>query len=170
MRCSPALLRLVAAAAFALQPCLGLANPPPAQYLPVAARWCLAQGCIELEVPKSQEQYQRGLMQRPALGAWQGMWFRFNPAQPVSFWMHQCLAPLDLVFVREGRVVDIKADLPPCPRLPCPTYRPAEPVDGVVELKAGRAAELGLTVGSPAAPTLDSKAPIAAPRPGAPRG
>jgi hypothetical protein len=33
-------------------------------------------------------------------------------------------------------------------RLPCPSYGPVEPVDGVVELGAGQAEALGITVGS----------------------
>ncbi len=83
------------------------------------------------------------------------MWFRFLPAQAVGFWMHKCIVPLDLVFIRDGKVVEVKAQLPPCPRLPCPSYIPKEPVDGVIELQAGRAAALGIKAGSPAIPKLD---------------
>jgi uncharacterized membrane protein (UPF0127 family) len=133
-----------------LAPLASVAAPAPPQFLPVSAQWCLSGGCLDLEVPKTQEQYRRGLIQRPALGPWRGMWFRFSPAQSVGFWMHQCLVPLDLVFLRDGKVVEIKAQLPACPRLPCPSYKASEAVDGVVELQAGRAAELGLTVGSAA--------------------
>ena len=57
------------------------------QYLPITAKWCLPQGCIGLEVPQTSEQFQQGLMQRPALDPWRGMWFRFEPARPVGFWM-----------------------------------------------------------------------------------
>jgi uncharacterized membrane protein (UPF0127 family) len=63
--------------------------------------------------------------------------------------MHRTLAPLDLLFVREGKVVAIEEAAPPCPRLPCPGYGPVRPVDGVVELGAGRAAALGIGVGTP---------------------
>jgi uncharacterized protein len=133
-----------------LAPLASAAAPAPPQFLPVAAQWCLPGGCIDLEVPKTPEQYRRGLMQRPALGPWRGMWFRFSPAQRVGFWMHQCVVALDLVFLRDGKVVEVKPQLPACPRLPCPSYSPSEAVDGVVELQAGRAAELGLTVGSAA--------------------
>ncbi len=130
-------------------------NATQAQYLPTEARWCMAQGCIELEIPKTVEQFQKGLMQRPDLGPWRGMWFRFSPAQAVGFWMHKCIVPLDLVFIRDGKVVEVKAKLPPCPRLPCPSYDSKELVDGVIELQAGRAAALGIKAGSPAIPKLD---------------
>ena len=124
------------------------------QYLPISAKWCLPQGCIGLEVPQTAAQFQQGLMQRPALDPWRGMWFRFEPARPVGFWMKNCLAPLDLVFTKGGQVVGIEAAVPPCTADPCPTYRSPGPVDGVIELRAGRAAELGLQPGSQAEPYL----------------
>jgi uncharacterized membrane protein (UPF0127 family) len=47
-------------------------------------------------------------------------------------------------------VLAIEANAKPCPRLPCRSYGPDEPTDGVVELAAGEAARLGLHVGSAA--------------------
>ncbi|MEB3240969.1 MAG: DUF192 domain-containing protein [Synechococcus sp.] len=137
----------------ALLPLLLAVTP---QHLPITAKWCLPQGCIGLEVPQTPQQYQTGLMQRPPLGPWRGMWFRFQPKQRVHFWMKDCIAPLDLVYVRDGRVQQIKANVPPCNAMPCPKYSSDAPVDGVIELQAGRAAELGLKPGSPAAPTPGS--------------
>ena len=137
----------------ALLPLLLAVTP---QHLPITAKWCLPQGCIGLEVPQTPQQYQTGLMQRPPLGPWRGMWFRFQPKQRVHFWMKDCIAPLDLVYVRDGRVQQIKANVPPCNAMPCPKYSSDSPVDGVIELQAGRAAELRLKPGSPAAPTPGS--------------
>ena len=137
----------------ALLPLLLAVTP---QHLPITAKWCLPQGCIGLEVPQTPQQYQTGLMQRLPLGPWRGMWFRFQPKQRVHFWMKDCIAPLDLVYVRDGRVQQIKANVPPCNAMPCPKYSSDAPVDGVIELQAGRAAELGLKPGSPAAPTPGS--------------
>lgn len=132
------------------------ANPPgPPQFLPLEAEWCLpttaspSPGCIRLEVPRTPRQFSWGLMQRPPLEPLRGMWFRFDPPQKVSFWMHRTPAPLDMVFVRGERVVAIEAAAP-CPRLPCRSYGPEEAVDGVVELGAGQAAALGITPGGPA--------------------
>lgn len=107
-------------------------------------------GCIQLEVPRSPRQMALGLMERPPLGPLRGMWFRFEPPTPVSFWMHRVPQPLDLIYLRQGRVIAIDAAVPPCPRLPCPSYGPAEPADGVVELQAHEAQRLGIVVGSPA--------------------
>ncbi|MEB3265614.1 MAG: DUF192 domain-containing protein [Cyanobacteriota bacterium] len=130
-----------------------LAVPP--QFLPVGGRWCLETGgpCLALEVPRTSQQYAWGLQQRPRLPPLRGMWFRFDPPAPARFWMHLTPQPLDMLFLRDGRVVAIET-AQPCMRLPCRSYGPLEPVEGVVELAAGEAARLGLVVGSSAAPQL----------------
>lgn len=129
-------------------------NANKAQYLPTEAQWCLAKGCIDLEIPKTYDQYIQGLRNRPALGPWRGMWFRFASAKLVAFNMYEC-SSLDLIFIRDGKVVEVKANLAPCLKLPCPQIIPIEPVDEVIELQAGRAAALGIKAGSPAIPKLD---------------
>ena len=124
------------------------APTPPPQHLPVTAEWCLTEArCIALEVARTPEQQRLGLMQRPALPPLRGMWFPFNRARRARFWMHNTLAPLDMVFLRDGQVIHIESDVPVCPALPCPSYGPSQWADGVVELGAGEARRLGLTIG-----------------------
>ena len=123
---------------------------PAPQQLPVTAHWCLdAQRCIGLEVAATPLQQRIGLMQRPALPPLRGMWFPFDRPQPLRFWMLNTLAPLDMVFVRDSRVLAIEADVPVCPSLPCRGYGPRAASDGVVELRAGAARRLGIKVGDP---------------------
>lgn len=125
----------------------------PPQVLPIEARWCPGDNdlsrCIDLEVPKTPRQYSMGLQMRPALPPMRGMWFSFTPPSVATFWMHRTLAPLDLLFIANNRILAIEANVPTCAHLPCPTYGPDGPVDGVVELGAGEARRLGLKVGSP---------------------
>jgi uncharacterized membrane protein (UPF0127 family) len=104
---------------------------------------------VGLEVPRTWRQYGLGLQLRPPLPPGRGMWFAYRPAQVARFWMHRTPNPLDMVFVRGERVIAIQPAARPCPRLPCPSYGPDTPVDGVLELAAGEAARLGLTVDSP---------------------
>ena len=105
--------------------------------------------CVALEVPRTWHQYNLGLQLRPPLPAGRGMWFPYRPAQVARFWMHRTPEPLDMVFVRNAQVIAIEPATAPCMRLPCPSYGPVEPVDGVLELAAGQASRLGLKVGSP---------------------
>ena len=149
----------------------------PPMHLPIEARWCPAGGppspsdppaprrtpatagplaspspqaaCLGLEVPRTWHQYTLGLQLRTPLPAGRGMWFAYRPAQVARFWMHRTPQPLDMVFVRKDRVIAIEPAAAPCMRLPCPSYGPDEPVDGVLELAAGEASRLGLRVGSP---------------------
>ena len=131
--------------------------PLPPQILPIEARWCLEQRpslCIELEVADQPHEQRLGLMQRPALPPLRGMWFPARPSRPMRFWMHNTLAPLDMVFVRDGRVLDIAADVPVCRALPCPSYWAdadgngrADFADGVIEIGAGEAERLRIRAG-----------------------
>ena len=95
-------------------------QPQPPQNLPLESQWCLDRKpslCIALEVADTAREQQLGLMQRAALPPLRGMWFPAQPAQPLRFWMHNTLAPLDMVFVRDGKVLDIASQVPVCPEL-----------------------------------------------------
>jgi uncharacterized protein len=51
------------------------------------------------------------------------------------------------VFLLNGEVKAIAANAAPCIADPCPTYSSDAVVNQVIELRSGRAAELGLAVG-----------------------
>ncbi|NRB08617.1 MAG: DUF192 domain-containing protein [Richelia sp.] len=102
---------------------------------------------IKLEVARTPEQKAMGLMSRPALADDRGMLFPFSPPQPVSFWMKNVPVPLDMVFIYQDTIKAIAASVPPCKNAPCPGYGPNTPINSVIELRAGRAAELGLKEG-----------------------
>ena len=141
----------------------GLPAAPP-QQLPITAQWCLSSQplCIGLEVARTMQQQSFGLQRRPRLAPLRGMWFPYSTPTPVRFWMHLTPEPLDMIFVRDGRVVTVVAEARPCMHLPCPSYGPGTPVDGVVELAGGEAARLGIGAGSPVTITTLSRPPAAA--------
>ena len=115
--------------------------------LPISAEATIAGEIVELEVARTPAQQALGLMFRPALPDNRGMLFPFDPPRPVGFWMKNVPVSLDMIFLLEGEVKAIAANVPPCTNEPCPTYGPATPIDLVLELRAGRAAQLGLQVG-----------------------
>ncbi len=117
------------------------------QVLPISARARIADRPIELEVAKTPEQQAMGLMYRTSLADDRGMLFEFKPARWVNFWMKNCKISLDMIFLRDSVVKAIAVSAPPCTTDPCPTYGPDTPVDRVIELRGGRAAELGVKVG-----------------------
>jgi uncharacterized membrane protein (UPF0127 family) len=121
---------------------------PRGQQLPLTAVTTLGGEEIFLEVATTPQQQSLGLMYRDALPDDRGMLFLLEWPRPVSFWMKNVPVSLDMVFVYGGTIQAIAADVPPCAAEPCPTYGPGkQPIDQVIELRAGRAAELGLAVG-----------------------
>ena len=83
-------------------------------------------------------------MFRKSLAGDRGMIFPYDPPQDVSFWMENTLIPLDIIFVRsDGTIVRItKAKA--LDETPLPA---GEPVAAVIEIRGGRAAELGIKEG-----------------------
>lgn len=122
---------------------------PQGQKLPISAQVTIGGQNIQLEVARTPQEQSTGLMYRTELAPNRGMLFVFSPPRPVSFWMKNTLIPLDMVFMSNGVVKYIGEKIPPCKGDPCPGYGP-EPninIDNVIELRSGRAAELGLKVG-----------------------
>jgi len=102
---------------------------------------------IGLEVAQTPEEQAIGLMFRTELPDDRGMLFPIAPPRNVRFWMRNVQIELDMIFLREGIVQAIIPNVPPCFSETCPNYGPDVPVDGVIEIKGGRAAQLGLKVG-----------------------
>jgi hypothetical protein len=120
---------------------------PRGQQLAVTAMTTLGGEEIFLEVAATPQQQALGLMYRDALPSDRGMLFPMGRPRPVSFWMKNVPVALDMVFLHQGQIVGL-IEAPPCTTDPCPTYGPGNQlVDQVIELRAGRAAELGLAVG-----------------------
>lgn len=117
------------------------------QMLPLSAQLKIADQVIQLEVARTAEQQEMGLMYRTALAPDRGMAFPFDSPRRVGFWMKNTLIPLDLVFLLKAKVQSISSNVPPCKADPCPIYGSNALVDQVIELRAGRATELGLKQG-----------------------
>ena len=117
------------------------------QLLPISVNTIVGDRAIGLEVAKTPQEQATGLMFRTELPDDRGMFFPIAPARNVRFWMKNVLIELDMVFLREGVVQAIIPNVPPCLSETCPNYGPDVPVDGVIELRGGRAAQLGLKVG-----------------------
>jgi uncharacterized membrane protein (UPF0127 family) len=105
--------------------------------LPISAQAEMAGQRISLEVARTLQEQATGLMYRTSLADDRGMLFSFDPPQPVNFWMKNVKISLDMVFLRDGEVIEIAANVPPCTTSPCPTYGPQSLIDQVIELRGG---------------------------------
>lgn len=116
------------------------------QMLPVTAIAQIGKETIELEVAQTAEQQAVGLMFRESLADNRGMLFPFEFERNARFWMKNVPISLDIIFLNSDRVVDIAANVPGCKTDPCPIYGPEALVDQVLELRGGRAEELGINI------------------------
>lgn len=98
-----------------------------------------------VEIADSPREREYGLMCRKSVAPDRGMLFIFPAAQPQAFWMRNTLASLDIIYIgADGRVVSISRNARPLDETPLPSVGPAK---YVLELAAGRAAQIGLLPG-----------------------
>jgi uncharacterized protein len=117
------------------------------QMLPIGATAIIGEETIELEVAETSEQQKVGLMYRTSLSNNRGMIFIFKQPIYPRFWMKNVKIPLDMIFLRDGKIKEIASNVPPCSADPCPSYGPPTLIDWVIELRGQRAAELGIKIG-----------------------
>jgi uncharacterized membrane protein (UPF0127 family) len=124
------------------------ATPVP-QHLPVIAVHA-PHATLTLQVAKTEEQRETGLMSVTDLPAHTGMVFVFESDQPVEFWMKDTLVPLDMVFVAaDGTVRSVAAKVPVVPEDAPDDAIPRRSGSAkyVIELPAGEAAKDGIAPG-----------------------
>ena len=98
-----------------------------------------------VEVADDEAERQRGLMFRDPLPDDHGMLFQFPDVTERGFWMHNTPSSLDIIYIDpRGRIVSIARNAPPQSDDIIPSNGPAS---GVLELRAGRAAEIGAKAG-----------------------
>ena len=103
---------------------------------------------INVEVARSPQAQTRGLGGRPSLKKGTGMAFPYNGPGLRGIWMKGMLIPIDILWIREGRIVAIEANVPP------PSSNGALAVfshvaDLVLEVPAGYAKEMEIGIGQP---------------------
>lgn len=104
---------------------------------------------IQAEVRRTEAEQALGLSWRPSIGEKEGMVFVYTSAQPVMYWMKGMQFPLDFIWVRNGKVVEVTEQVPP-PTSQDPVVRtvtPTQQVDTVIEVNAGFVDKYAIRVG-----------------------
>lgn len=153
----------VAAVAFSLSACAGATNAGSSQSAVCAAganqaaseagldqiTLCLRSGnktrAFTVEMARTPQQQNQGLMFRTSLADDKGMLFPFSQQRVASFWMRNTLIPLDIIFIgSDGRIVNIAENTTPYSLEPVLS---TAPVAAVLELRGGLTAQLGIKAG-----------------------
>ncbi len=106
---------------------------------------------ITADVVKDEAARDKGLSGRADLGANEGMLFLFKNLGNYGFWMKGMVIPIDLIWISDGKTVGFEQNMqPPATGTPdnnLQVYYPPQPIDEVLELKAGRILTLGAETG-----------------------
>lgn len=92
---------------------------------------------VHAEVARTVDERAQGLSGREGLAPDEAMLFVFAEPGLPGFWMPDMHFDLDLVWIRAGRIVDLTPFV--SRREPERVYRPREPADVVLEVRAGTA-------------------------------
>jgi uncharacterized membrane protein (UPF0127 family) len=144
------LLLAIAVAVAACSPTVAPADAPAGQpqtglaQVPLSITSAGAVHHFTVDVAATPQEQETGLMFVRHLGPDRGMIFPYDPPQPVAFWMHNTLIPLDMVFIRADGTIARIATAKPLDDTPVPS---GEPIAAVLEIAGGRAAELGIVPG-----------------------
>ena len=100
---------------------------------------------FNVEMALTPQQQETGLMFRPSVPADGGMLFDWGSSREMAMWMHNTVAPLDMLFINsDGTIRRIAEDTTPQSLATIPSNGA---VRGTLELAAGTAARLHLRVG-----------------------
>jgi hypothetical protein len=102
---------------------------------------------ISVELAETPKEQAKGLGERDSLAWDHGMYFEYPQPGFYAFWMKGMRFPIDIIWLRDGRIVGFEANVPFEKGGNGPTVRPRELVDAVLEVPAGYSAARGWRVG-----------------------
>ena len=108
----------------------------------------LGRRCLPLRIARGIEEMRRGMMFKDSMNY--AMAFMYPDVAPRSMWMKNVKIPLDMIFCRKGKIVQIQSDVPGCKPISddseCPSVE-SVPSDLVLEIPGGWANKIGLQIG-----------------------
>lgn len=117
-------------------------NPP----LPTGTVVIANRVTVAVELARSAPEKMRGLSGRPALKPGHGMLFLYDQPQPIGIWMKDMRFPLDILWIRDGRLAHVEKHAPPLvPAGPERVYTATG--DAVLEVPAGFVDDKQIRVG-----------------------
>ncbi len=106
---------------------------------------------FRLEIAKTEKQQEIGLAKYKSIPLDFGMLFPFEKEGFYSFWMKNMKFPIDIIYIRNSRIVTIFRDVP-YPKSgneKLPVYQPSSPADTVLEINANLSQKYGFKINQP---------------------
>ncbi|MEM9296609.1 MAG: DUF192 domain-containing protein [Planctomycetota bacterium] len=126
-------------------------DDPGAPDAPPTLELVLGEETFHLEIADTPAAIQQGLMHRTSIADDGGMLFVFPDVEHRAMWMKNCLVPIDVAFLNDNLVVtavhEMEVERPGTPDRFLRRYASRQPAQYAIELRGGRAAELGLQAG-----------------------
>lgn len=145
------LLIVIAGALYLYQSKTSLPNLPFLPEAPVIKEIRINNATIKAEIADTQAKRNKGLGGRQPLASDEGMLFLFPKIDKYPFWMKGLSFPLDFIWIRGDKVIEILPNIqPPAPGQQdssLPIYQSSEPVDKVLEVPGGTTERLNIKTG-----------------------
>ena len=119
----------------------GTDGPDPDAWLEIRGRR------ISVEIADTRENQALGLGERDSLAWDHGMYFEYEQPAFYAFWMKGMRFSIDIVWLRNGRIVGFETNVPFERGGNGPTVQPRELIDAVLEVSAGYSAANGWQIG-----------------------
>jgi uncharacterized protein len=114
---------------------------------PLVPRIQIRHSIYTVELAITEAEKERGLGYRDRLDENHGMLFPYDHAEKFSFWMKGMSFPIDIIWIRDQKIVDISKNVPVATSSVLPIYSPREPVNQVLEVAAGTSERNGIQIG-----------------------
>jgi len=135
----------IAAATILISLCFALPALRAAEMQPLDIVTANGKHSFSVELARTREEQDKGLMFRRELPDGQGMLFDFTTEQTVAFWMENTYISLDIIFINgDGRIRRIAENAEPLSKATIPSDGP---VRAVLEVIGGTARKLGIKEG-----------------------
>lgn len=102
---------------------------------------------VFIEIANNDLIREKGLGHRNLLDQDKGMLFQFDQARQWPFWMKGMSFPLDFVWIRDGRVVDLSKNIPTQTDQKPVYVTPKENITSVLEVNAGWIDKYNIQIG-----------------------
>ncbi|MST04099.1 MAG: DUF192 domain-containing protein [Candidatus Pacebacteria bacterium] len=99
-----------------------------------------------IDIAETNRDRSSGLSGRKSISSNQGMLFVFDKSDKQIFWMKGMLFPIDFIWIKDNKIIDITKNAMPITSIP-KIYMPNFPVNMVLEIASGGIENHGLKVG-----------------------